>query len=443
MDIILRPFAWLLLMLYNFVGNYGIALFVFALFVKLILFPFSLKGKRSMIQMNMLSGKMQQLQKMYGNNKERYNEEIQKLYEKEKVNPMGGCLWSMLPLFILIPLYSVIRQPMKYMMNLGTEQITKVADALNWTNVAVEKGWIKEAAAFTQGAYNELYLASMINEGNLAAAQAAAGEGANVFAMNFNFLGIDLSQVPNWQFWSNGFDWTTIGLFLLVIVSAVTGILFSRISMKTNELNNGSSNAQANQTSKMMMWVTPLMSLWIGFMMPGLLCVYWVANNILSMVQEVICGKLLKKDYAEAARVRAENEAREKEEEKKRKRENAERRAREQEEARKNKKKGVKPAESKKDNAFAEASRVGLRTYARGRAYDPDRFGGVTPYRDPNAAVDEAAVEAALAAKGEPVEEVDENGGETVEMVEAIETAAETPVSEETEKAAGDEIGKE
>lgn len=442
MDIILRPFAWVLLFLYNFVGNYGIALFIFALFVKLVLFPFSLKGKRSMIQMNMLSGKMQQLQKMYANNKQKYEEEVQKLYQKENVNPMGGCLWSFLPLFILIPLYSVIRQPMKYMMNLGTEQITKVADALNWATVSVEKGWAKEAAAFTHGAYNELYLASMINESNLAVAQAAAGEGANIFAMNFNFLGIDLSQVPTWKFWSNGLDWTTIGLFVLVVISALTGILFSRISMKTNNMNGGS-NAQANQTSKMMMWMTPLMSLWIGFIMPGLLCVYWVANNVLSMVQEVVCSKMLKKDYEEAARVRAENEAREKEEEKKRKRENAERRAREQEEAKKNKKKGIKPAAVKKDNAYAEASRVGLRTYARGRAYDPDRFGGVTPYRDPNSAVDEAAIEAALAAKGKKVEEVEE---ETVEILETTEPAeADTAVETvaETEEVAGDESGKE
>ena len=93
-QIILSPFVWLLTVFYNLFGSYGLALIFFAIVVKLILFPFSLKGKRSMIQMNMLSDKMQKLQKQYGKDKERYNLEVQKLYEKEKVNPMSGCLWS-------------------------------------------------------------------------------------------------------------------------------------------------------------------------------------------------------------------------------------------------------------------------------------------------------------------------------------------------------------
>ena len=425
MDIILKPFAWLLLLFYNLVDNYGIALFLFAILVKMILFPLSLKGKRSMIQMNLLSGKMQKIQKQYGADKERYNMEIQKLYEKEKVNPMGGCLWSMLPLAILIPLYNIIREPLKYLMGLKPDQIMAVADVLNWETVALEMGWIKEAAAYTTGAYNELFLASLINEGNLASVQAAVGEGARVLAMNFNFLGMDLSQIPTWKFWSNGMDWTTIGLFLLVIVSAATGLIFSKIMQKTNNVNSQTENAQAAQTNKMMMWMSPIMSLWIGFMMPGLLCVYWIANNLLSMVQEFICGKMLKKDYEEAARQRAENEAREKEEEKQRKREAAERRAREKEEAKKHKKAAPKQDEAaKQERAVAEVSRVGMRNYARGRAYDPNRFGGVTPYHDPSA-VDESAIAAALAAKDKKEEKtsgVDEEAIQAALAAKAEET---------------------
>lgn len=398
-DILLKPFAWLLLVLYNFVGNYGIALFIFALIVKLILFPVALKGKRGMIQMNMMSGKMQKLQKQYGADKERYNAEVQKLYEKENVNPMGGCLWTMVPLFILLPLYSIIRQPLHHLMGLNAEQIATVAQNLNWENVALSMGWIKEAAPYATGAYNELFLASLINEGNLQAVQAAVGESTKVFAMNFSFLGMDLSQIPTWKFWANGMDWTTIGLFLLVVVSAVTGLIFSRVSMKTNAINQQSQNTQAAQQSKMMMWMTPLMSIWIGFMMPGLLCLYWIANNILSMGQEFVCSKMLKKDYEEAARQQAENEAREKEEEKQRKREAAERRALEAEEAKKNKKAAKKKDEPKQDRAVTEVSRVGLRSYARGRAYDPNRFGGVTEYKDPSSPVDEAALEKALSSK--------------------------------------------
>ncbi len=143
------------------------------------------------------------------------------------------------------------------------------------------------------------------------------------------------------------------------------------------------------------------------------------------MVQEFICGKMLKKDYEEAARQRAENEAREKEEEKQRKREAAERRAREKEEAKKHKKAAPKQDEAaKQERAVAEVSRVGMRNYARGRAYDPNRFGGVTPYHDPSA-VDESAIAAALAAKDKKEEKtsgVDEEAIQAALAAKAEET---------------------
>lgn len=423
MSIILKPFAWLLLQMYRLLNNYGLALILFAVLVKLILFPFSLKGKKSMIKTTMLNSKMQKLQKMYGNNTARYNEELQKLYEKEGVNPMSGCLWSMLPLIILIPLYGVIRQPMQYMMSLTAEQISAVAAALNWSDTALSMGWIKEAAEYVTGAYNELFLSSLINEGNLAAAQAAAGEGAKVLALNFNFLGIDLSQIPTWKFWANGMDWTTIGLFLLVLVSAVSGFVSSKISMKTNEMNSGPQSAQAAQTNRTMLWTMPLVSLWIGFSMPGLLCVYWIANNVLGVAQELIASKLLKKEYAKARAAQAEEAARAKEEEKARRREAAEKKAQAAEEARKNKKlrKQQEAEDNAKDTAFIAVSRVGMRPYARGRAYDPDRFGGVTAYRDPSAPVDEAAVEAARTAKEQKAEEAEKAALEALEREAAQE----------------------
>ena len=84
------PFSWLLLFFYHVLNSYGLALILFAVVIKVILFPVTLKGKKSMIQTTMISGKMQQLQKQYGKDRERYNLELQKLYEREHVNPMGG-----------------------------------------------------------------------------------------------------------------------------------------------------------------------------------------------------------------------------------------------------------------------------------------------------------------------------------------------------------------
>ena len=312
-QIILSPFVWLLTFFYNFFGSYGIALILFAVVVKLILFPFALKGKRSMIQMNMLQGKMQKLQKQYGRDRERYNLEVQKLYEREKVNPMGGCLWSFLPLLILIPLYAIIRQPIKYMMGINdVEILNQIAQVVDWNSIAVSNGWIKEAGeAFSNVGYNQLYLSSLITPENLEAVKAAVGEvGSRIFAVNFDFLGlVDLARIPTLKFWTvaGGF-----ALFLLPVVSAGSSLVFSFISMKTNAVNQQAAQAGNNASMKSMMIISPLISLWIGFSMPAALCLYWIAQNLLSMVQEFICGKLLKKDYEKAAAARAEQERLEK-----------------------------------------------------------------------------------------------------------------------------------
>lgn len=147
--------------------------------------------------------------------------------------------------------------------------------------------------------------------------------------------------------------------------------------------------ASQNRT---MLIIMPLMSLWIGFTLPAGMCIYWISNSVLSVVQELICGRILKKDYEEAQRKMAEQEAAAKAAEKERRRLAAERKAaalaEQKAAARKPSRKGKRTAaeaqaEAERLGAIQEASRVGMRTYARGRAYDPNRY-PVTPYHDPD-----------------------------------------------------------
>lgn len=404
MGIILAPFSWLITFFCQLFGNnYGLALILFAVVVKIILFPFSLKGKRSMVKMSAVQGKAQRIQKQYANNKQKQQEELQKLYAKENVNPMGGCLWSFLPLLFLIPLYSIIRQPLSYMMSMGDQAIQAVASVLNFDLAA-------------NAAYGQLNLAALINPENLetvragmvAAAQDLFANEANVqsivttvgqqaqnlFSIDFNFLWMDLSKQPVLQFWT---DWANVGVHLLPWMSAALSLLMSVVSQKTNRMANP--NAEQQKSGGFMMYVfSPLMSLWIGFVMPAGLCIYWIVNSLLSMVQEFLCAKLLKKDYEAAAEQARKQAILDKEEEKRRRAALSAERARRAEEK---KQKGKKKDKDKTPGVDVTASRVGIRAYARGRAYDPDRFGGVTEYRDPNSQVDEDAIEKARAAKDE------------------------------------------
>ena len=332
MGIILKPFALLLLYLYEFFSNYGIALILFGVIVKMVLFPVTLKSKKSMIQTSMLSGKMQQLKTQYGRNPERYNMEVQKLYEQEGVNPMGGCVWSLIPMFVLIGLYAIIREPLFNMMDVPESMIGVIAEITGVENT---------------GAYPQIAMAQALNDpATLGAAKAALGEaGEKLMGIDFSFLGMNLATIPTMKFWEGGVSLGKILLFILPVVSAVVSFLSMKVSMATNKMSsNQPSNAQADQTSKMMTWMMPVMSLWIGFTVPAGLSVYWIVQYLISMLQEVVCGKMLKKDYEEARRVAEEQAALAKEEEKKRKEEARLERAKRIEEEKQNKGKKKKAA---------------------------------------------------------------------------------------------------
>ena len=377
------------MLFYDFSQNYGIALILFALVIKLVLFPFNLKGKKSMIQMNLLSSKMQQLQKQYGKDRERYNLEIQKLYEKEKVNPMSGCLWSFIPIIFLMVLYGIIREPLTYLMNVPADMIETVAEITGVAN---------------SGTYPQIaMLKAIADPAVLEQVKAALGEsaGAGLFSMNVEFLGINLANIPQLNFWSNGMNWGSVGLFLLPLVSVGTSLLSMYVSMKTNQMNRGGEqNEQMAKTNRTMMIFMPIMSLWIGFTVPAGLSIYWIAQYIFSIFQELICGRLLKKDYERARAEAAERERQEKEDEKRRKEEARLERQRRLEEEKKNRgKKKPKKAEPTEPGINKDDSRIGIRAYARGRAYDPNRFGGVQPYRDPSELL-KAQAEAQNAQKG-------------------------------------------
>lgn len=400
---VLTPFAWLLNFFYHALNSYGFAIILVAVVIRLLLFPFAIKGKRSMIATTMLSGRLKQLQQQYGKDKERYNMEVQKLYEREKINPMGGCLWSLIPMFVLIPLYSIIRQPLTYMMGLDNAQIDQVAQIVNWKEIALNAGWTTQAAidklagsasaitsGFANSGYNQLHLANLINQDTLPTIQAGMGEAANsIFQIDFNFLGLNLASLPSWKVWEwTSFSWSNIGLFLLVLLSVGTMFLTSMVSMKTNKMNTGAqTDPNMERTNRTMMYTMPLMYLWFGFVMPAGLCVYLIAGSLLSIAQELIAAKLLKKDYEKARAQAAERELREKEEAKQLKAQKAEERARRIQEEKDSRKKSAgkkKPQLTKDETINKSDSREGMRTYARGRNYDPNRFGGVTPYRDPS-----------------------------------------------------------
>ena len=242
------PFAWLTRLFYTWTGSYGIALILFTLMVKLVLLPFQLKSKKSMLRMGRMNSKVQEIQKRYANNKEKQQQEIADLYAREGVNPMSGCLWSFLPFPILIALYYIIRTPLRYFMSLSNEVIAKI------TELAVSLGYVSGASG-QAAAYDQIYLAKFIHE-HWAEFD---GKFPGLIDLNYHFLGMDLSNVPKdlfGQFPSGG--WAVIGLMIMPLISAALQFLMTQISMKSN------GNANMNGSSKAMLYMMPLMTVWMG-----------------------------------------------------------------------------------------------------------------------------------------------------------------------------------
>ena len=189
--------------------------------------------------------------------------------------------------------------------------------------------------------------------------------------MDFSFLGINLANIPKWNFWTAGFSWASIGLFLLPLVSVGISLLSMQVSLKTNQMNNQAQDETMAKTNRTMMIMMPLMSLWIGFTVPAGLSVYWIAQYIFTIFQEIICGKLLKKDYEAARRRRGAGAPGEGRGEAPQGGGPAGAPAPLEEEKKNRGKKHVKKDEPTEPGVNKDDSRIGIRAYARGRAYIP------------------------------------------------------------------------
>ncbi len=444
-EIITWPFAKLMVWLYKLTGSYGWAVILFALVVNLIMTPFMAKSKKSMMRQSRLQPQIQELQRRHEGNPQKLNEEMQKLYREEKVNPMSGCLWSLVPFPILIALYSVIRQPLTRMMFVSSEFVTTLQEFL------VEKG-LYAVSAGRASAYAEIELTKILHENwDLVQTGLAGKLDPNLLNVDFSFIGLNLGDQPQWNFFMNGnWTWAAIGLFLIPFVSAALSWASMKLSTAMNPQPAIDGNDKAQASMKTMNMVMPLTSIWICFIMPAAMGIYWIANSVFGMARDyVLSSRYLKLMAIEDAEREARRSEREKELEAKRaETERLKAEGRTEKNVNTSKKKiqagekqrleERKAALDRADRAARRerlgiketekpASQVGNRRYARGRAYVPDRF------TNPEAAAE--ATEAA-ALESEDAASIDETVADDFPAV-VNETADD--VTEEAEETSADD----
>lgn len=304
-------FAWIMQFIMTYLtSNFGLAIILFTIITKLLLFPLQLKSKKGMLDQQRIAPKMAALEKKYKNNKQKYSEEVQKLYKQEGVSMLGGCLPTLLVLVIILGLYGVIYKPVYYLMadkdkaivqdvalQLQSDYengvyIKKTDDAEKWMQRLNEQIRTDENGQRDASRVNELNLAQALagNTDRLKALKPGYKKYDRLFEINFNFLGLDLGEQPSYKPFNL--------LAILPVISAVTAYLMSYLTQK---LNGGAvqsdAAARAANTSKTMLYFMPIMSLVIGFTLPSGLTLYWIVNNILSGIQEPLLMIVAKKRY--------------------------------------------------------------------------------------------------------------------------------------------------
>ena len=257
-------FGYLLEWLYNGIGqNYGIALILFTIILRIILLPLTIKQQKSMKKTTELQGKMQEIQFKYKNNPELMNKEIMDLYKRENLSPFSGCISSIVQILIILSVFYLVSRPLTYMKKIDPGIIE------NYRN---------EISAENDGKISNYYEIEIIQK------KAAQDENIKV---NMDFLGLDLSKVPS----QNMTDIKVYIIPILYVISSIFSIRMTTGKTKKKEQNGSSEPDMTQQMNKSMSYMMPIMAVSIVFVAPLGLALYWLISNILMILERIVINK--------------------------------------------------------------------------------------------------------------------------------------------------------
>ena len=296
-------FGYVLDFLYEIVNNYGVAIILFSILVKLITIPLTIKQQKTMKKSAKIQEEMKQLQFKYKNDPEALNREVMALYKREDMSPFSGCLSSILQIVLLLSVFFLVRSPLTFMVKLEPDVISNMQQ-------------IVQNSGQASNGYEEIQIIQYVR--NLESAKSVSEEENNdsqnekdfnindyidQVNLNMNFLGIDLSAVPT----QNISDFKTLIIPILYVISSFISIrLTTSMQNKKNKekeknlITDGKSDDKQEEynpmleANKSMSWFMPLMSVSIAIIAPLGLALYWLTNNILMIIERIILNKVLK-----------------------------------------------------------------------------------------------------------------------------------------------------
>ncbi len=321
MTYIMIALGWILDLFYRIIGNYGFAIILFTVFIKLCLFPLDIKQKKSMAKTQKIQPLLMEVQKKYANDKEKQSQETMKLYQKYGINPMSGCLPMLIQLPIIFALYWVVRKPIAYMMGVNASEIWRIAEAFNaWAAangdalpealkgiipVTYQKGM---GNANTFGNY-EIQIAQLLFKHPEILQHSAISSWDEVLKpINFSFFGMDLSAVPDMKAFFGMFigrfsaiTTEVASLWLIPLFAGISSLVSSKIAAPAQKKDKKAilseeekaleKSSATNDTMKSMTTIMPIFSAWFAFTLPAAVGLYWIISNIIQILQHKFVTK--------------------------------------------------------------------------------------------------------------------------------------------------------
>lgn len=299
MGVISSIFGYILNFFYNLLNNYGLAIIIFSVLLRIILIPITIKQQKSIKKSAKVQEKMKEIQAKYKNNPEKLNQETINLYKTEKMSPFSGCLTGILQIIIILSVFWLVSQPLTYMKNVQNTEIYKEYKQKADENSSIrykEIGIIDLAESDYKDIENQIQQENIENREELENRK----EEINKLRINMQFLGLDLSKVPTQSL----NDWKVYVIPLLYIATSFISIKITmNAQKKQQEKNNKNSSEEKtsddeftesmNQMNNTMLYMTPIMSISIAIIAPLGLALYWLVSNILMIFERLIINKIM------------------------------------------------------------------------------------------------------------------------------------------------------
>ena len=267
--------GYLIRFAYSLTNNYLLAIILFALVIEIILSPIQIKQQKTQIAQAKLQPKVRAITKKYdGRNDnvsmQKKQQEISELYQRENFNPLGGCLPLLIQFPVIICLYQVIINPLRYISGLSADVISQLSERLTGAGVTLGTGQ-----------QLQIDIINYLHQNGTAGYEDLVG---NATLPVFKMGPIDLSLTPK----ISEFSWLWIIPLFVFISTYLSTVLMRRFTYQSPE-----NEQMQNSTSMKIMNVTmPLMSTWISFSVPAAVGCYWIFRSILSVVERFIVSKI-------------------------------------------------------------------------------------------------------------------------------------------------------